>query len=251
MLVYHKSICQENLAIPKITPYRGGMDQTDDTYLRIDHAPATLRQLAVDRIRQAIISGRFAGGHRLVERTLCDQLGVSRSVVREAIRYLEAEGLVETLTRSGPVVARLNWDGAQQIYNIRRLLEADAAAACARIADDTVKSDLKTALANIEAAFTDAIPGRVYDATTRFYETIFTSAGQGIAWEVVQRLNGRISRLRALTLATTDRRVSGPAHMARICEAICKNDAVAAAEAVRDHLSDASAIARDLLENEA
>ena len=227
------------------------MDQTDDAALRIDHAPTTLRELAVDRIRQAIISGRFAGGHRLVERTLCDQLGVSRSVVREAIRYLEAEGLVETQSRSGPVVAKLDWDGAQQIYNIRRLLEADAAAACARIADDKVKLGLKAALRNLETAFSDAVPGRVYDATTRFYETIFTAAGHAIAWEVVQRLNGRISRLRALTLATTDRRVSGPAHMARICEAICKNNPTAAAAAVKDHLTDAAAIARDLLQKEA
>ncbi len=226
------------------------MDQTDDTDLRIEHAPTTLRELAVDRIRHAIISGRFSGGDRLVERTLCDQLGVSRSVVREAIRYLEAEGLVETQARSGPVVAKLDWNRARQVYDIRRLLEADAAAACARIADASVKDRLKKALANLDAAFSDAAPGRVYDATTRLYETIFTSAGHEIAWEVVQRLNGRISRLRALTLATTDRRVSGPAHMARICEAICNNDAAAAAKAVRDHLTDASEIARVLLENE-
>ena len=226
------------------------MDRTDDKDLRIEHAPTTLRELAVDRIRQAIISGRFAGGDRLVERILCDQLGVSRSVVREAIRYLEAEGLVETQARSGPVVAKLDWGRARQVYNIRSLLEADAASACARIADAKIKVRLRKALANLEAAFSDASPGRVYEATTRFYETIFTSAGQDIAWEVVQRLNGRISRLRALTLATTDRRISGPAHMARICEAICNNDAAAAARAVNDHLNDASEIARVLLENE-
>lgn len=226
------------------------MDQAENIDLRIDHAPTTLRQLAVDRLRHAIISGRFSGGDRLVERTLCDQLGVSRSVVREAIRYLEAEGLVETLGRSGPMVATLDWGRARQVYDIRRLLEADAAAACARVADTKVKDRLKAALANLEAAFSDAAPGRVYEATTQFYATIFTSAGQDIAWEVVQRLNGRISRLRALTLATTDRRVSGPVHMARICAAICDNDAAAATKAVRDHLTNASEIARALLEKE-
>lgn len=227
------------------------MDHTHQTDLRIEHAPATLRALAVDRLRQAIITGRFAGGDRLVERTLCDQLGVSRSVVREAIRYLEAEGLVETLSRSGPVVATLDWDQARQIYDIRRLLEADAAAACARMADGATKDRLRTALAQLEAAFSDAVPGRVYEATTRFYEVIFTSAGHQMAWEVVQRLNGRISRLRALTLATTDRRVSGPAHMARICAAICDNDPAAATRAVQDHLTDASEIARLLLKGSA
>jgi DNA-binding GntR family transcriptional regulator len=224
------------------------MDQSPDSDLRIDRSPATLRSLAVDRMRQAIIGGRFKGGERLVERTLCDQLGVSRSVVREAIRYLEAEGLVEAQGRSGPVVATLDWSGARQIYDIRRLLEAEAAAACARLADRAVKDRLGSALSALEAAFADADPNRLYAATTAFYEVIFTSAGHAIAWEVVQRLNGRISRLRALTLASSDRRVSGPAHMARIAAAITANDPGAAAEAVRNHLRDAADIARRLLE---
>lgn len=225
------------------------MEQTQDSDLRIDHSPATLRQLAVERLRQAIIVGRFNGGDRLVERTLCEQLGVSRSVVREAIRYLEAEGLVETLARSGPVVARLDWPRARQIYDIRRLLEADAAAACARKPDDATKARLNAALRDLQSAFDAAAPQDLYAATTVFYEVIFRAAGHDIAWEIVQRLNSRISRLRALTLATTNRRVSGPAHMARIAAAICANDAEGAADAVRAHLGDAAEIARSLLED--
>lgn len=220
-----------------------------DDDLRIAETP-TLRALAVDRLRQAIIAGRFQGGDRLVERALCDQLGVSRSVVREAIRYLEAEGLVETSSRAGPVVARLDWRQAEQVYAIRRLLEAEAAAACARRADDRVKAELAAALAGIEAAV--AAPGRagLYEATTAFYRVIFTAAGNDIAWEIVQRLNGRISRLRALTLATTERQTSGPAHMARIAAAIAAGDAAGAAQAVRDHLDDAAQLARGLLEGQ-
>ena len=225
------------------------MDQKPEHDLRIDHPPTTLRELAVDRLRDSIISGHFVGGDRLVERTLCDQLGVSRSVVREAIRYLEAEGLVEILPRSGPVVAGLDWPRARQIYDIRRLLESEAAADCAKVADDAVKHRLPAALSDLEAAFGDADARKLYAATTTFYETIFLAAGHEIAWEIVQRLNSRISRLRALTLATTDRRISGPSHMARICGAICANDAEGAAEAVRDHLRDAAEIARDLLED--
>lgn len=224
------------------------MDQpTDD--LRINEAPATLRVLAVDRLRGAIIAGRFQGGDRLVERTLCDQLGVSRSVVREVIRTLEAEGLVETPSRSGPVVARLDWAQAAQIYDIRRLLEAEAAAECARVADEVVKDRLRQALSALEAAFSDAQPLALYAATTTFYEVIFTAAGHSIAWDIVQRLNGRISRLRALTLASSNRRTSGPAHMARIAGAIAANDPTAAAKAVKDHLKDAAEIARSLLES--
>lgn len=225
------------------------MDQADDT-LRIDHAPTTLRELAVDRMRQAIINGRFPGGHRLVERTLCDQLGVSRSVVREAIRYLEAEGLVETAPRAGPVVARLDWSGAAQVYAIRRLLEAEAAAACARLASTPLKATLRQAMNRLEAAVASPEKQDLYAATTEFYRVIFTAAGHHIAWDIVQRLNSRISRLRALTLATTDRQTSGPAHMARICAAICDGNPEAAAQAVRDHLDDAARIAQALLEGE-
>lgn len=226
------------------------MDNAHDDDLKIAHSPTTLRELAVDRLRNAIIAGRFNGGDRLVERTLGEQLGVSRSVVREAIRYLEAEGLVEIQPRSGPVVATLNWSQARQVYDIRRLLEADAASACARMADETTKARLRRAHADLERAFSDVAQQELYSATTAFYRVIFSAAGHDIAWEIVNRLNSRISRLRALTLATTNRRISGPAHMARICAAICANDPEAAANAVEEHLRDAAEIARSLLEGE-
>jgi DNA-binding GntR family transcriptional regulator len=236
------------------------MTQPDYDDLKIENPPQTLREIVLERMRGAILSGRFKSGERLVERTLCDQLGVSRSVVREAIRYLEAEGLVEIMANKGPMVARMDWAQAAQIYDIRMLLEQSAASACAALADDAVKAALRRALADLEAASagdagtsdagTSNAGGGLFQATTRFYEVIFTAAGHHIAWEIVQRLNGRISRLRALTLATSDRHVSGPVRMARICAAIVANDPSAAAVAVRDHLAEAAQIARRLLENE-
>ena len=214
--------------------------------LRIDRPPQTLRGIALDRLRAAIIAGRFPGGTRLVERTLCDQLGVSRSVVREVIRVLETEGLVETLPNRGPVVARLDWAQARQVYDIRRQLEGSAAQACAQVADADVDIALAEALATIRAGDADA----VFAATTRFYEVMFTAAGHAIAWEIVQRLNGRISRLRALTLAAQDRAVPGPERMARIAAAIGARDGAAARRAVEEHLTEAAALAQRALEGE-
>lgn len=224
------------------------MDQTPHPDLKIAQAPQTLREIVLERMRAAIISGYFKSGERLVERTLCDQLGVSRSVVREVIRILETEGLVESLPNKGPIVACLDWDQARQIYDIRLLLEKGAARACAEVAGDDTKAALRAALADLDAAFHSN--SGLFGATTRFYEVIFQAAGHHIAWEIVQRLNGRISRLRALTLATSERHVSGPARMARICAAIVANDPDAAAQAVDDHLTEASAIARRLLSDE-
>lgn len=218
--------------------------------LKIEQMPQTLREIVLGRMRAAILSGRFASGERLVERTLCDQLGVSRSVVREVIRILEAEGLVETMPNRGPMVATLDWHRARQIYDIRLLLEQGAASACAQTADAATKAKLTQALQGIAEAFASGQSLTLAQATTAFYEVIFLSAGHEIAWEIVQRLNGRISRLRALTLATKERNVSGLARMTRICDAITANDPQAAAQAVRDHLTEAAAIAERLLKAE-
>jgi len=101
------------------------------TLLKIDKAPQTLRDIVQDRMRTAIIEGHFAPGERLVERPLCEQLGVSRTVIRETIRFLEAEGLVDIIPNRGPIVTKLDWHQAKQIYDIRRQLEGSAVAACA------------------------------------------------------------------------------------------------------------------------
>lgn len=223
------------------------MTEEPTTLLRIDAPPKTLREMVLERLRAAIISGHFKSGERLVERPLCESLGVSRTVIREAMRYLEAEGLVDFQSNRGPVVASMDWARAHQIYDIRRLLETHAARACAEQADDGVKVRLTKALSVLEAAYENAQSRPLMEATTRFYETIFTAAGHDMAWDIVQRLNSRISRLRAMTLATTDRHVSGFARMTQICEAICRNDADGAGEAVQAHLTEAATIARRVL----
>ncbi len=207
---------------------------------KIDKAPQTLRDIVQARMREAIIDGHFAPGERLVERPLCEQLGVSRTVIRETIRFLEAEGLVEIIPNRGPIVARLNWDQAKQIYDVRLQLEGAAAAACAGAQDSAFGRKLTNALKALETSMQDTRWADLLQATTRFYELIFLQAGHTIAWEIVQRLNGRISRLRALTLAARDRETPGLSHMTAIHDAILSGDADAARQAVAAHISDAA-----------
>ncbi len=125
--------------------------------LRIDSPPVTLREMALDRLRKAIVAGTFEPGTRLVERTLCDQLGVSRSVIREVIRHLETEGLIE-MGKQGPIVARLDWHHARQIYDIRALLESAAVADCASSADSMTKSQLAAILDDLDRGARSARP---------------------------------------------------------------------------------------------
>ncbi|MEM6595831.1 MAG: GntR family transcriptional regulator [Pseudomonadota bacterium] len=217
---------------------------------KIDKAPQTLRDIVQERMREAILDGHFAPGARLVERPLCDQLGVSRTVLRETIRYLEAEGLVEIVPNRGPIVATLNWDQARQIYDIRRQLEASAAEQAAQRATPDFARELSAALDALRMTMGDTVWSNLLRATTGFYELIFMQAGHHIAWEIVQRLNGRISRLRALTIADKDRPTPGLAHMEAIHQAVVAGDPQAARRAVEAHLSDAAASAERFLKSD-
>ncbi|GGX59597.1 GntR family transcriptional regulator [Tateyamaria omphalii] len=210
---------------------------------KIDRAPQTLRDIVQARMREAIIDGRFAPGDRLVERPLCEQLGVSRTVVRETIRFLEAEGLVEILPNKGPIVASLTWEQAKQIYDIRLQLEGSAAAACTAKQSREFGAKLSKAVKAVHARKNDAEWSDFLKATTHFYELIFMEAGHEIAWNIVQRLNGRISRLRALTVAAKDRERSGMSHLMAIHDSILSGSADAARAAVEAHISEAALIA--------
>ena len=249
-MVYHNTVSQVFLVSHLTRCYKPLMTKSGLSHLKIDQPPATLREIVQVKLREAIIEGHFAPGERLVERPLCDQLGVSRTVVRETIRYLEAEGLVEILPNKGPIVAQLGWEDAQQIYNIRRMLETSAAMACAEHGSEQMRKSLKSALSGLKQAFSDGTPGALIKASTRFYEVIFNEAGHSVAWEIVNRLNGRISRLRVMTLATSDRHRSGLAHMQAICDAIVAGDPEATYSAIKCHLDDASAVAQRLLAKE-
>ncbi|HAV2726755.1 MULTISPECIES: GntR family transcriptional regulator [Acinetobacter calcoaceticus/baumannii complex] len=217
--------------------------------LKIENPPVTLRELCLDKVRNAIITGYFPSGKRLVERTLCEELGVSRSVVREVIRYLEAEGLVEILPNKGPIVSLLNWDIASQIYEIRLLLEQSAVVDCTKNLDEKTAEKLKLLLEDLKAAFAADDINLIIATSTRLYETIFTTANHHIAWEVVQRLNGRISRLRAMTMKSTKREISGYQRIKNMCEAIYLHKAPEKAkQAVAEHIAEAAAVAKNILD---
>lgn len=215
--------------------------------LRIEEAPPTLRELALDRLRTAIVEHHFPPGSRLTERDLCEQLGVSRSVVREVIRHLETEGLVTSVPHHGPIVARLEPETAEQIYEIRALLESTAAHDAAERASQEQISEMRTALAAIGTAYAAADHHGVILSTTRFYEAMFAAGGKSVAWEVVKRLNSRISWLRSMTIASPGRATTGFGQMERIFMAIEQRQPEAAASASRDHVNMAASIARKLL----
>ena len=205
--------------------------------------PITLKESALNQIREAITLGHFAPGERLIERVLCEKLGVSRTVIRECIRHLESDQLVIASPNVGPTVATLNPNEVSEIYEIRSMLEVSAVKSCATVASDEVIAQLENYCQNIATAL-DANNIKEALADTRlFYQIIFTEGDKTVAWDLVERLNGRIGQLRALTLSSKGRSVAGPKNLLAIVAAIKNHDAETAAQACANHLEQAKEIA--------
>ncbi len=210
---------------------------------RVDRGK-TLRELTLEHMREAILDGQIKPGERLVERRLCEQLEVSRSVVREVLRHLETEGIVESIPGQGPVVATLSSSQAAQIYEIRSLLEGHAAFLCAQNASDEDISHLMNLNMRIQEAFENGDLREVMARTSTFYEAMFRSSGSDIAWDVVQSLNARINLLRFITINAPGRKAEAAAEMKALVTALQERKPEAARKASEDHMARVAEIAR-------
>ncbi|MDR3097629.1 MAG: GntR family transcriptional regulator [Paraburkholderia sp.] len=215
--------------------------------LKVERPTTTLRELALERMRAAILEAHFHPGERLIERSLCEIFGVSRTVVREVLRHLETEGLVDSIPNQGPIVAVLDFETAAEIYEIRALLEGEAAMACAEHADARTVADLAGFIDQIRAAFEAQDHQAVRTLTSAFYERMFIGGQKRVAWEIVQSLTARINRLRALTIASDDRGRQAVNEMHQIISAIQARNAAGAREAAVAHVDRVAEIARELL----
>lgn len=226
----------------------GSMPELGDDTMLVNRATKTLRQLTLEKVRSAILTLQFRPGERLVERKLCERLGVSRSVVREVLRNLESEGLVEVIPGHGPAVASPDTAKVRQIYELRSMLESLAARHCAEHATAEDVEALARGLDRIRDGYAAHNPAAVLQATTEFYEIMFHAAGRSVAWDVVTALNGRITHLRATTIATKGRSKSGVAEVERIYSAIVRHDADEAEAASIEHINSALRIALEQLQ---
>jgi DNA-binding GntR family transcriptional regulator len=207
-----------------------------------------LRERTLKTLRDAILSNHLKPGQRLVERDLCEQAGVSRSSIREALRYLESEGLVESRGSKGMYVSVLNRKQAMEIYEIRAALEGEAAMHFAtRASADELKA--------LRRAFERADKLSLVDVESysseidRFFEILFIGAGNATATSLMHSLRARINLLRTTTIrvAPKERLVGSMAKMRAILEALEKRDADAASLACRAFVARSAEFAGQLL----
>jgi GntR family transcriptional regulator, trigonelline degradation regulator len=206
-----------------------------ESSLRVVHAP-NLRDVVADKLREAIVNGIFSPGTRLVERDLCERLGVSRSSIREALRQLEVEGLIANAPNKGPSVAVVDVAAAQAIYEVRSALESLAARLFVRHASDAQLDKLKTAVKNLEKAYATGDLTKTLPAKTAFYDALLDGAWNPIIADLLRMLNSRISQLRGASLSTPNRLAESLAEIRALETALIARDEKAAALACETHI---------------
>uniref|UniRef100_E1TB82 Transcriptional regulator, GntR family n=1 Tax=Burkholderia sp. (strain CCGE1003) TaxID=640512 RepID=E1TB82_BURSG len=212
--------------------------------------PETLRHRVENVLRQAIMSGRFAPGARLIERELCETLGVSRTSVREALRKLEAEKLVRNVPHKGPVVAVMSRAEAAELYALRALLEGFAAHEFARLASDEAIAEFGSAAKTLRAHATAHDQEGVLKAKAALYDVLLDHCGNHLVKEILNSLYSRVNLLRATSLMHPDRLPSSLREIDKLYKALKARDAEAAQQLARQHVLNAEKAALRMLEEQ-
>ncbi|PWB60697.1 MAG: GntR family transcriptional regulator [Bradyrhizobiaceae bacterium] len=225
-----------------------GMDDRDFRVVRI---AAPLRHSVTESIRNAIAAGRFKAGERLPERELCEMTGVSRTLVREALRQLESEGLIKVLPHRGPIVAGLTPKEAEGIYQVRRELEGLASQLFAEVARDAERAALRESFRQLRNAFQNEDPVVRLDAKNRFYASLVGGCGNEAIGQTLRMLNSRVMVLRATSLQAPGRARQSLKELNGLMDALMAGNGKAARKAAMEHVDRAAQAALNILEAQA
>jgi DNA-binding GntR family transcriptional regulator len=215
---------------------------------RVRKVAAPLRHSVTESIRAAIAVGRFKAGERLPERQVCEMLGVSRTLVREALRQLESEGLIKVVAHRGPIVARLTLKQAEGVYQVREELEGLACKLFAENATEAHRRALLDAFDDVKRSYRTADPIVRLNSKNRFYECLVEGSGNEVLGIMLGMLNSRATLLRATSLSAPGRSTASLAELREIIDALMARDPAAALEASRRHVRAAAACAIGLLQ---
>lgn len=205
--------------------------------------PRLVRQQALDKVRSAIIEGRLKPGARLTERELCAELSISRTIVREIVRQLEAERLVEVIPHCGLRIPRLTPKLVREIYDIRVELEVLVVRAFLEVADDAQIDKLRDHFAAVVAATKTGDVAVMVTAITAFLRYMIAVADHQVASEVLQQQLARINMLRILSMSQPGRIEASLVEIARLVDRIAARDHAGAERATRIYVQAAGAAA--------
>ncbi|NLJ23995.1 MAG: GntR family transcriptional regulator [Firmicutes bacterium] len=198
-----------------------------------------LRDIVFEALREAVIAGQLRPGERLMEVQLAEELGVSRTPVREAIRKLELEGFVIMVPRKGAYVSDMSIKDVTDVFEIRRALEGLAAELAAeRMTDEELEELERILVCTAETTARLDVLSTV-DMDTGFHQVIYEASRNEKLSSMLYHLREQIQRFRTQSLSRPGRLKRALVDHRGIVDALRQRDTELARKLAEQHIEDA------------
>lgn len=193
----------------------------------------------MEAIREAIINGVLKPRERLMEIQLADELGVSRTPIREAFRKLELEGFIVMVPRKGAYVADISFKDIADVFEIRAALEGLASALAAERITDEELEEMERLLVEKAEAIGNNDMERLVEVDTKFHEAIYRASRNQRLFTIINNLREQIQRFRTQSLSYPGRMKQSLDEHRSIVEAIQSRDTALARQVAQEHIENA------------
>lgn len=195
-----------------------------------------LREAVCETLRDAIRKGILEPGERLMEVQLADELGISRTPVREAIRKLEQEGYVIMMPRRGTYVSDISTGDVKEIFEIRSALESLAAGLAARRIEPDELETLQNLLIEIEGYIAKNDIEKIVETDIKFHGLLYKVSRNERLVNIINNLKEQLARFRTLSMSYPGRLQETLEEHSEMVEAIANGDVSAARDAAEHHM---------------
>ncbi|MGE5415307.1 MAG: GntR family transcriptional regulator [Acidobacteriota bacterium] len=198
-----------------------------------------LREVVFETLREAIIGGVLKPGERMMEVQMAEELGVSRTPVREAIRKLELEGFVVMIPRKGAYVAGISLKDVADVFEIRAALEGLAASLAAeRITEEELEELERILVRKAEIIEANDLL-QLVEIDTLFHENLYKASRNEKLVQIINNLREQIQRFRSTSLAYPGRMKEALDEHRKIVEAISERNISLAQHLAQEHIENA------------
>lgn len=206
----------------------------------MEHKTSSLADHVFEHLETDILTGKYQRGEILTETKLSEELGVSRTPIREALRRLAQEHLIEE-SGKGSVVVGMTLDDVSDIQSIRHLLEGECAARTAGHITDEQLKELRDALELQEFYLSKKDPDHIKAMDNRFHELLYKFSGSASFYDTLVFLHKKLQKFRRVSVQNTSRAVQSVEEHRAIFEAIEQRDVEKARMAAEIHVNHATA----------
>jgi DNA-binding GntR family transcriptional regulator len=204
---------------------------------KVERHAAPLRQQVVRLLREDILEGVLAPGSRLLESALCESYGVSRTVIREALRQLETESLITMVPNRGPIVTVLSRRDIESLYEVRRSLEGLAGELFALNASAEQAAEMSTLVSTMESRYLRGSVESREACKEEFYALLLEGAGNPVLESNLRGIHTRIGLFRRYAFIDEERVAISMQELRRVVRAAAvERDPDAARSACEHHI---------------